>query len=436
MAQGVRKGFFYSSIGQVVSAVFIFLFQIILGRKLPAAEFGMLNIMYSLVSSFAVILNAGPRDVLIRNVSFYLAQNRKGHAGYVIKLSYIFYIIFSLIFILVFAILSKWTTYRFFDGHYLYLIIFLIGTILLAGFRITLSLSEAHREFHFFALINILFSLFLFLGMIVYLIIPEGFGLNGLMWTIGLSPLLPALICAIIGKNRGWFPASERFEIKGIYILFISLSIINFLDMFLFRSGSIVIKLYGKDVGNTIAGLFNYVFVPVSAIRTLMIALFASIFPNISNALGAGNFRQAKHYIKRGIQFVSVVSVSLTLFFYLTGPLLMKLLYKKTTGPGRMDFLLVSLFVSFLLMGRLGNRVLIALGKAKYTLIALLTGLTIIFLMPVLFKSSLLRGVEISLTTGTLIYSLIELIFILIFIKNLPSTGKEEPNNEQQIPED
>ena len=101
-----------------------------------------------------------------------------------------------------------------------------------------------------------------------------------------------------------------------------------------------------------------------------------------------------------------------------------------------MDFLLVSLFVSFLLMGRLGNRVLVALKKIKYTLISLLTGLTIIFLIPGLFKNNLLRGVEISLTTGTLIYSLIELIFILIFIRNLPSTRKEEPNNEQQIPND
>jgi O-antigen/teichoic acid export membrane protein len=193
------------------------------------------------------------------------------------------------------------------------------------------------------------------------------------------------------------------------------MSLLNFFDTFIFSAGRFIIKFIGRDASNRILGEFNYVFAPLSVLRVVMLAFFVGFFPYLSKAIGEGDEKLSMKYITKGLLFILIVCSLFTAFFYITGDYVLKLLYGRTENVQRLDFLLVSIFISLIVFGRMGNRILLAQDRNTYSILALLLSVISLFVFPFLFKNlDLLLGTELTLIISGFIYSVFQLIFIFL----------------------
>jgi len=412
MAQGVKKGSIYSLIGQGGAAFFVFLFQAIAARMLGTSRFGLLSLLYSLILTFSTILSSGVRDTLIRNISFFDDSGEERKLKYAFRNALYIFSIFIGIFISFTIIFLRPISTRLFDGKVILLFEFLIGAFLIANFRVFSSIIEGHREFHLFSFFLVLQSFFLFIGVLLGLLFNRTVVSTGL--GLSLSPIIPlSLLFFLIAKKRWFYTGGEVSPIERIRIFIIEISILNFLDIFLLRFGPLLIKVFGGINANYYNGLYSAIFMPLNFTRTLMIALFISIFPNIARAFGRKDKNLIRRYVSKGMALVIGTVIIVTIIFYLWGPLIVRIIYGKGYIVNRVDCVLISLIMGFYLLGRLNNRILIAGGKYRISLFSLIGALVITIILSLLLKIPIMLRVEFSLLFGSLFYAITQVYFII-----------------------
>ncbi len=409
---GVRKGFILSLSGQIVAALFIFLFQTLSGRYLSVEEFGLLRILYDLILSFTAIINTGPRDVLIRNITYYEGKKDLKKIRFVNRNVFLFFSLFIFIFLILILSFNSFFI-RFLDNSCILFLSFIFGTINLSLFYLLLAYTEAKREFKYYSILNIIYGISLF-SFILY-----RYNFNFYSLVLSFSPLVPFLFCIYYINKFGWLEIKgEREIVKNLHHQFFTLSLINFFDTFIFRAGSFIIKFSGGNLANRIAGEFNYVFAPLSVLRVVMLAFFVGFFPYLSKAIGEGDEKLSKKYIINGFLFILSVCSIFTVFFYLTGDIVLKILYGKPSNVGKIDFLLISIFISLIILGRMGNRILLAQDRNLISLFAMILSVISLPTIPFLLKNmNILLMTEITLIVSGIIYSGFQSLFIFVFNK-------------------
>lgn len=409
---GIKKGFILSLLGQITAAFFIFLFQTLSGRYLSVEEFGLLRILYDLILSFTAIINTGPRDVLIRNITYYEGKEDIKRIRFITKNVFIFFSLFLIIFLLIVLSFNSFF-YRFLDNSRALLLFFITGTINLSLFYLLLAYSEAKRSFNYYSILNIIYGISLF----SFIIFRYKFFFYS--FVLSFSPLIPSIFCIFYIKKFKWLNINgEKEVVKNLNHQFFTLSLINFFDTFIFRAGSFIIKFTGGEYANKMAGEFNYVFAPLSVLRVVMIAFFVGFFPYLSKAIGEGNENLSKRYIRKGFLFIILVCSIFTLIFYFTGDIILKMLYGRESNVGKIDFLLISIFISLIVLGRMGNRVLLAQDRNIVSLFAMILSVISLFIIPFAFrKTNIILMTEITLIIGGFIYSGLQSLFIFLFNK-------------------
>ncbi len=412
MAQGVKKGSIYSLIGQGGAAFFVFLFQAIAARMLGTARFGSLSLFYSLVLMFAAVLSSGINDTIVKNISFYEAARKDKEIRFVYRRSIFLFVIFSAILTVLVVIFLRYISLRFFDGKVIIAFEFLIGVLLFSIYRIFFSVIIGKREFHFVSLFLILQSMFLLIGVLVGLLFRKDVVTANM--GIALSPIIPLILVVTLISRNGWVSfRGETSFIKGVNIFIIGMSILSFLDIFLLRLGPVLIKLLGGVNANFYNGLYSAIFMPLSFTRTITIALFTSLFPNISRAFGENNMEQVRRYVLKSTGLVLGIVTAVSIIFYFWGPIIVRIIYGSNYVVNRIDCVLISLVLGFYLLGRLNNRILIAGGFYRVSLFSIIASLSIAIIVSLLLKIAVMPRVEVALLAGTFTYAITQVYFII-----------------------
>ncbi len=411
MAQGVRKGTIFNIFGQYGAAFFIFLFQVIAARFLGPSKFGLLSLLYSLIMTFKIVLSSGARDTLMKNIPYYQAIGDEEALNTVYKKSTLIFSILAGLFLLISLSLSQPISLKLFDDNLILLFEFILGVLLLSSFRFFLSVVEGRREFHLVSLFLVSHRIFLLIGIIIGLMIEKSAVSTGA--GIALSPVIPLLILLVLTFSRNWFSISGKQKpIKGLELFIIEISLLNFFGIFLLRLGPLMLKLLGGENANFYNGLYIAIFMPLNLMRGILIALFTSLFPNISRAFGEKNKEQIKRYIRKSTFIVLYVIISISLVFLLWGPAIVKLLYGKSYEVQRLDCILISLMIGFYMFARLINRILVAGGKYRVSLFSIIGSLFVAIIAVVLLEMSPMIRVELSLLAGTFFYAVSQAYYL------------------------
>ncbi len=411
MPQGVRKGTIFNILGQYGAAFFVFLFQVIAARFLGPSKFGLLSLLYSLIMTFKIVLSSGVRDTLMKNIPYYRTSKDSGDLRTVYSKATLVFSIFAGIFLLITILFSSKIAFNFFDANLILLFEFILGVLLFSGFRFFLSIVEGHREFHIVSLFLIIQRFFIFIGIVVGLLLEKSVVSAGA--GIALSPVIPTVILMILIGKRNWFSLKGNHKpVKGIELFIIELSFLNFFSLFLLRLGPMMIKLIGGAHANYYNGLYTAVFMPLNFMRSALIALSISLFPNISRAFGENNKEQIERYIKKSTIIVLSVITSVSLIFFLWGPGIVQLVMGNSYIVQRLDCLLISLMVGFYMFARLINRILVAGGKYRVSLFSIIGSLFVAIIAVVLLKMSPMIRVELSLLAGTFFYAVSQAYYL------------------------
>jgi O-antigen/teichoic acid export membrane protein len=171
--------------------------------------------------------------------------------------------------------------------------------------------------------------------------------------------------------------------------------------------------LAGEE-GSHLAGLFSAMIMPLSAVRTFVLALFVSLYPNLSRVYSLKDRKRIRRYIFKSVGIVGLfVSVSVLIYFFF-GPQLIQLLYGKEYVVSRIDTTLVAICVGFFLFSLLLFRIHLSRGTPEYPSYSFLVSLLVLFLMIYGLNLEPLLLVEIALLACSFIFAVLQLFPLLL----------------------
>lgn len=415
MSQGVRKGATYALLGQGVASIFLFLFQIFAGRWLGVESYGLLNVLYSSIFIVSVLIISGIVQGLIRYIAYFEVKGDDTGIKQTIQISFIVYIIFLFIIIILSLIFKTTLLNKLFNLEITILLQYLIGLFGLSLFRFYLGILQGYRKFHIFSFgIGIKeFIMFIILVLIVKIMRLSAIEVG---WSIAVSPFIALLFIWRTVKNNHTILNWNKDSSLNIQIIkFILMTgLIALMNQWVIRAGPLILKIIGGDKADYNAGLFSAIIMPLNLARTVVVALLTGLYPNLSRAYSMKNDNLIRRYIMRSAGIVAIIIIFIIPVFYFTGPQIVKLLYGQDYIAPRSDTFLLSLVVSFFILGMLFSKIIMARGTPKYSAISFFIG--IIGLISVLIWVDLppLKLVEVGLLICNFLYASIQIAYLFI----------------------
>jgi O-antigen/teichoic acid export membrane protein len=292
---------------------------------------------------------------------------------------------------------------------------YLIGLFALSLFRFYLGILQGYRKFHIFSFgIGIKeFIMFIILVLIVKImklsVIEVG-------WSIAVSPFIALLFIWRTVKNNHIILNRYRDSKLNVQILkFILItSLIALMNQWVIRAGPLILKLIGGDKADYNAGLFSAIIMPLNLARTAVVALLTGLYPNLSRAYSMKNDNLIRRYIMRSAGIVAIIIIFIIPAFYFTGPQIVKLLYGQDYIATRSDTFLLSLVVSFFLLGMLFSKIIMARGTPKYSAISFFIGIIGLICVIIWVDLPPLKLVEAGLLICNFLYASIQIGYLFI----------------------
>lgn len=419
MAFGVRKGMVYNLLGMGLSGVFIFIFNILAGRILGPSKFGIVSVFYSLLLTLQALLAGGFRDTTVKLVSEYDGAERGGYIGYLVSGILEIFVILYLIFIILILINRNHLEINLFGKSTGNLFLFVISVFLFSLFWILNSVFEGLRRFD---ISNLCLSIFYFFFPTLFLInyylrFKQPFGT---LLAIMFSPLFALILLLVIFKSYNLnITLRNKFSQNVPFVKIAALlTFINFFDIFIFRSPPILVKLAGGETF-LYAGFIGAFLGLLNIVRTISIALFRSLFPNLNRAFVERNRILAINYIRHSTLFMLILGITVLLVFGLKGPAILKFIYGEKYLMTSPQTLVFSLFLVFYLIARLFNRILISTGNMVWILLTLLIAFTLLIFTFLIIHTEPLIRVGLSITCGAFIYLILSGFKVYLIQKSL-----------------
>lgn len=402
MPEGVRKGTLYTLIGLGASGLLLFLFNMLAARMLGPSGFGILSVVYSLISATTPLLVGGISTGIVRFVSAFEAQKEKGKIQGTVRDGFILWICFFLLFLIVTSILRDSIRVKYLDGSSFLFVVFVLGVLFHSSLILICSILKGLREFRHNAVTIIAqysFRVLFLLGFVIFL----DSGINGASATLFSAPLVSLIIAILICfKLKGRLASGKpEGDLKGFFNFAGPVTLSSFLAIFLLRCGPLLIKTLGGIEANRSAGLFASVFALVSVGRMAVSALGTVLFPNLSRANALGNIELQKRYIRKSFFLMSGLCVLMIIGLWLFGPIIMKIVYGKEFVLRRLDILLIATMGGFFFLAQLLNSILLARSLTKEVLISWGSALLFLVLFIWITELSPLLRVEAGLCLAT-----------------------------------
>lgn len=410
----MKKGAIYSLVGQVIGGISLLAFQVLAGRWLGVSHYGDLNALYSAVEIMTGVVATGIGYSLIRFVAHYDAEENREGVLTGIQSSFIYYLAVLFIFLIVSFFLRNYISNRFFSGKMIFFYQFLLGVVTFSLFRFINGVLQGYRRFVLRAIciaihgVSILFFLYLLFKF-------SGNTSSNVGWSIVLAPVLALIFLKIY--NSGILPGNWlKFREFNISILKFALigTLIGFMSQWFLRAGPLLLKMLAPEEGSHLAGLFSAMIMPLSTVRTFVLALFVSLYPNLSRVYSLKDRKRIHRYIFKSIGIVGLFVLISVLIYFFFGPQLIQLLYGKEYIVSRIDTTLVAICVGFFLFGLLLFRIHLSRGTPEYPSYSFLVSLLVLFLMIYGLNLEPLLLVEISLLSCSFIFAVLQLFPILL----------------------
>jgi stage V sporulation protein B len=381
--EGVIKGSIYIIIGQGVAGIFLFLFQTLTGRWLGVKYYGIINILYSAIIISNVFITDGVSHGLAKYISLFQAKNLKKKIEDTIQISFLIYLILILTFLLVAIIFRKKILNNFFNNMELIYFHFILGVLSLSLYSFYNGLLRGYRRFRTFSIgftINSISMLIILLLVIPYLKLQKIHA----GWSFVISPIIPIIFFKLAIKNKITFPDLKKpCKLNPDIVKFTLMScLIAVLTTWIVRSGPILLKIVGDGNSDSLAGLFSAVMMPLNLLRTVIISFLGALFPNLTRAYSLNDENLIRRYVYKSLGIVMLITASVILFYYFLGPQIIRLLYGEEFSVSRSIAFILSIAMSFLLLGTLLSRILMARDTTYFAVISLVLGIAgmIVFL--------------------------------------------------------
>jgi O-antigen/teichoic acid export membrane protein len=187
------------------------------------------------------------------------------------------------------------------------------------------------------------------------------------------------------------------------------------MNIWLFRAGPILLKIFGKAEADKLAGLFAAIVMPLNIIRLMVMSLQAGLYPNLSRAYSIKNNALIKRYIFKSFSIIIGIIVILLPIYYFYGPKIILLIYRKQEFlVSRLDTTLLALAYSFYFLGLHLTKILMARDTPGYSSLSLAIGIIGMIITLLVFELPAMQLVGLSLLVCNLIYCTIQGLFLLI----------------------
>lgn len=415
MSQGVRKGSFLSLIGYGLAGVSLALFHAFAGRWLGVEYYGLLNVLLSYINIATAFVAAGIMECVTRYISFYRARSEEEKEAEVIQTSSITFLTLFSIVIIISLLAKKLILENHFNNNIAMFYQFLLGTVCLSIFRYYNGLLKGYRKFELFSTGNAAQAFLMF--FILYLFI-KFLRLNEMTagWSIAIASL-SVIVFYQLSLKVNFFPDLKNIKSlnRDIIKFILAATFISLMNIWLFRAGPILLKIFGKGEADKLAGLFAAIVMPLNLLRIIVMSLQAGLYPNLSRAYSIKDNNLITRYIFKSFAIIAGIISFILIIYYFYGPQIILLIYKKQEfSVTRFETTLLALVYSFYFVGLHLTKILMARKTPGYSSLSLAIGIAGMFTVLLSFDLPPFKLVGVSLLVCNFLYSIIQGFFFLI----------------------
>ncbi|MDI6840292.1 MAG: oligosaccharide flippase family protein [bacterium] len=420
MPQGVKKGALFSFIGLGGSGSVLFIFNVIAARTLGPANFGVFNILYSLIGPIATLLASGAADGIIRFSAAAEAMGEKAKISNAIRNGSLLTMALFIVF-LVFALSTRnFIQTKYLDNKPAFFSIFILSVLFCSIIFLLRGIFQGLREFKYYSLSTLSEPLtrLIFLLLLVNIL---HFGITGACGSLLIGyfiSLIPtACLCLTLRDRFTGDNKEAKNESQKEFFSFAALAtFIHFFRIFILRSGPIFLKMLGGTDANLLTGLYSSALVLLNSLHILFTALSTAIFPNLTRVEVLKEEGIKKRYIKKAILLATGLASLMIILFSFLGAWILKVIYGKEFILSRLDLFLISSMMGFYFIAELLNYIFLAKLLTKEAFI--IWSVSFLFLILFIYLSNLPPLLRVEL--GLCIASFLNFIFMftkLIIIK-------------------
>ena len=410
MPEGIKKGTLYTLLGLGGSGLIMIAFNGIAARVLGPSGFGLFSVLYSWILIISALLGGGINVGTVKFISQFEAKGDKESIYATMKNGAILVGILFFLFLVCSPYLEILLRNRHLDGNALLFIVLVITILLRLPLIFVRSILCGLREFKFNALTNVgeYLSMLSFLWLFCLLFKWQ---LKGAAYSLISAEIIAlAMGFIVLFSLRTRFIKFKKIKELGTFIRFaIPAGMINFLTIFLLRSGPLLIKACGEGEANQLVAVFAAGLTLVNAARLLFSALFTSLFPHLSRAEVLKDKEKLREYVQKSILFVAIVSVFMIIGFWLFGPFVLRVIFGKAFVPRRMDLVLIATMSGLFFLAQPFHSALLAKGLTIKVLVSWIIGSVVLLLFVYFSNLDALFRIEVGLCLANLVP------FILMF---------------------
>lgn len=413
MPENIKEGMIYLTAGIILSGIFVFLFNVIVARSLGPEKYGVIGVLYSMITIVSLLLSYGVKEGMTKFISEFEAKKEVDKIYGSIKNGLKLELILASLFLISVFLSLDIILEEFLDQNIYLFSFFVLGVLffvftylfrgILQGFR-ELKDSSISLVTEHFSRIGALLLLLLFWGQMNVEIV----GLS--LMLAPFSSLVITLILLLKAKER--FSTKGRNNFNKVVNFAIPTTFIGFFSMCFLFSGPILIKFFGGSNSYEAAGFFAAGIYLLRPAQALFNAFFVSIFPYLSRAEALEDKKNLNRYIKNSFILILGISAIIIIFSLLLGEWVIDLVYGKDFLLSGLDLSLMGMIIALYLISQLLNRILLAKGLAIKTLLCWIVGITLLILFLEFSKTAILMRVELGLCiAGVVTNGLMFLVF-------------------------
>lgn len=298
----IAKNTSYFTFALILQKVISFSYFIILARFLPPEELGKYYFAISFTTIFAIFIDIGLANVLIREVA-----KEKGEANILLNSILAIKIPLALITLLVMLVLINLMNYPEITRHLVYL-----SAICMILDSFTLTFYSVIRGFH-----NLLFES---IGSVVFQLITIALGFTAIKLRLPLTWFMGALICAsLVNFLYSSSLALLKWKLKPSFKIDLSFIKVIIVTTIPFAIYAILQRLYtyldsvllSVLAGDKFVGLYQIAFKIIFALQFLPMAFIASVYPAFSN-YWTKNREQLSITFERAFNYLVIISLPIS----------------------------------------------------------------------------------------------------------------------------
>ena len=279
-------------IGSFIANIFLYIFNLIMGRILSVSDYGLLTTLISLVALFGIIPSSFT-SIFARFAAQYNANNdREGYLSLIFSGGKFIFILSGIIFLILMLFLPLIASFLHINNMLLLVLIFMLIAVSIF-FALTAGALQGEMKFVSLSVLNIL-------GPFLRIILGVGFLLLGLkIFGVVLGILLSAIITVAISfylvfrnhykktykKQKDFFKEFKKYG-TGFFLSSLGITILTSMDIILVRHffGAIpsgqyaALSLMGKAIFYLTAPIYFVFFPLIAQKKERKEKLFATLF--------------------------------------------------------------------------------------------------------------------------------------------------------------